>query len=88
MLSTFQTRLITRVAVLTLTATCGSAQAGTDQGKKACAQEAKRICPAEMRSFSRRKVEACMISKIDQTSAICHAAMLRIKTEREAAKPK
>ena len=34
---------------------------------------------------SRKKVEACMIVKIDQTSAVCHAAMLRIKAERAAA---
>lgn len=26
-----------------------------------------------------------MIAKIDQTSAICHAAMLRIRAERQAA---
>ena len=59
--------------------------AGEDLGKKACATEARRLCPAEMRTFSRKKVEACMIAKIDQTSSICHAAMLRIKAEREAA---
>jgi hypothetical protein len=41
-----------------------------------------------MRTFSRRRVEACMIAKIDQTSPICHAAMLRIKAEREAAMPR
>lgn len=61
-----------------------AAAPGEDLGKKACAVEARRLCPAEMRSFSRKKVEACMIAKIDQTSAICHAAMLRIKAERQA----
>ncbi len=55
-----------------------------DPGKKACVQEARRLCPAEMKSLSRKKVEACMIAKIDQTSAVCHAAMLRIKAQREA----
>jgi hypothetical protein len=55
-----------------------------DPGKKACVQEARRLCPAEMKSLSRKKVEACMIVKIDQTSPTCHAAMLRIKTQREA----
>ena len=63
----------------------GTAQAKQDIGKKACAREAKLLCPAEMKSFSRKRVEACMIAKIDQTSAICHSAMLRIKAEREAA---
>lgn len=38
--------------------------------------------------MSRKKVEACMIQKIDQTSPTCHAAMLRIKAEREAATPR
>lgn len=65
-----------------------TARAGEDFGKKACAQEAKRLCANEMRSFSRKKVEACMIVKIDQTSPVCHAAMLRIKSDREAIKPK
>ncbi len=55
-----------------------------DPGKKACVQEARRLCPAEMKSLSRKKVEACMIVKIDQTSPTCHAAMLRIKAQREA----
>lgn len=58
------------------------AQGKADPGKKACAQEARMLCPAEMRSLSRKKVEACMIAKIDQTSEICHSAMLRIKAER------
>lgn len=35
--------------------------------------------------MSRKKVEACMIAKIDQTSSICHAAMLQMKAQREAA---
>jgi hypothetical protein len=75
-------------AAMALFGASGSAQAAPDPGKRACAQEAKRLCPAEMRSFSRRRVEACMIAKIDQTSPICHAAMLRIKAEREAAMPR
>lgn len=55
-----------------------------DAGKKACAAEARVLCPAEMRSFSRKKVEACMIARIDRTSPTCHAAMLQIKTQRGA----
>lgn len=62
-----------------------AAQAAPDPGKKACAKEARALCPAEMQSLSRKKVEACMIAKIARTSPICHAAMLRIKAEREAA---
>jgi hypothetical protein len=61
-----------------------AAAATTDQGKKACAVEAKALCPSEMRSFSRKRVEACMIARIDQTSPTCHEAMLRIKAQRGA----
>ena len=63
----------------------GPASAATDPGKKACVQEAKRLCPAAMKSMSRKKVETCMITKIAETSAVCHAAMLKIKVQREAA---
>ena len=88
------TRKLTFAAALLAFAVTGtSAQAATDggkpdSGKKECAQEARRLCPAEMRSFSRKRVEACMIAKIDQTSPVCHAAMLRIKAERDAADKK
>lgn len=61
------------------------AQAQSDPGKKACAKEARMLCPAEMKSMSRKRVEACMIARIEQTSPMCHAAMLRIKAERETA---
>lgn len=60
------------------------AQAQSDPGKKACVAEARRLCPAEMKSMSRKKVEGCMIRRIDDTSPTCQSAMLRIKAEREA----
>ena len=58
--------------------------AAPDPGKKACVQEARKLCPAEMKSLSRKKVEACMIRNIEKTSPVCKAAMLKIKAEREA----
>lgn len=61
-----------------------SALAATDPGKKACGKEARKLCPAEMKSLSRKKVEACMIANIERTSPVCKAAMLQIKAEREA----
>lgn len=61
-----------------------SAFAAPDPGKKACVQEARKLCPAEMKSLSRKKVEACMIRNIEKTSPRCKAAMLKIKAEREA----
>ena len=66
----------------------GVAHAASDPGKKACVQEARKLCPAEMKSLSRKKVEACMIAKVEQTSPVCHAAMLKIKAQREAAMAK
>lgn len=59
------------------------AHAASDPGKKACAKEARVLCPAEMKSMSRKKVEACMIAKVEKTSPQCKAAMYRIKAERE-----
>lgn len=85
MLATLFRHVPRSVAAAALLAVTGTAHAVPDPGKKACAQEARRLCPTEMKSFSRKKVEACMIARIDQTSNACHAAMLRIKAEREAA---
>lgn len=79
------TALLRTLPVLALVAATAPAVAAADPGKKACAVEARRLCPAEMRTFSRKKVEACMIVKIEQTSPTCRAAMLRIKAERESA---
>lgn len=61
------------------------AHAAPDLGKKACAKEARTLCPAEMKSMSRKRVEACMIAKVERTSPTCKAAMYRIKAERERA---
>lgn len=77
--------LAVSAVLLPVAMSAATAQAEPDQGKKACVAEARRLCPMEMKSMSRKKVEGCMIQKIDQTSAVRHAAMLRIKAEREAA---
>lgn len=58
--------------------------AAPDPGKKACVKEARSLCPTEMKSLSRKKVEACMIRNIEKTSPTCKSAMLKIKAEREA----
>lgn len=71
-------------AALSAVVVAGPAAAAPDLGKKACAKEARVLCPAEMKSLSRKKVEACMIKNIAKTSPTCNAAMLRIKAEREA----
>ena len=75
---------LSAMAVLCATGLSVDARAASDPGRKACAQEARLLCPAEMKTLSRKKVEACMIARISQTSPTCHAAMLRIKAQREA----
>lgn len=77
---------VTPFGIVALMGAVGPANGRPDFGKKACAHEARKLCPAEMKSLSRKRVEACMIAKIDETSTICHSAMLRIKAERESVK--
>lgn len=81
----FDTIALGFAAFVTGIALTGPAMAAPDPGKKACVQEARKLCPAEMKSLSRKKVEACMIRNIDRTSPTCKSAMLKIKDEREAA---
>ena len=78
---------VLRIVLLGMVASgfAAPAAAEVDLGKRACAHEARALCPAEMRTLSRKRVEACMIARIEDTSPVCHAAMLRIKAEREAA---
>ena len=61
------------------------AQAAPDPGKRACLNDAKVLCPAEMRSLSRKKVQACLIARIDKVSPVCHATMLKLKAEHDGA---
>ena len=66
-----------------LTATA-PAQAAPDPGKRDCIKDAKVLCADEMRTFSRKKVQACLIAKIEKTSPTCHATMLKLKAEHDA----
>lgn len=75
-------------AILIVVGSADAAYAASDPGKKACVKEARKLCPAEMKSMSRKKVESCMIAKIQQTSPVCKSAMLKIKAERESANKK
>lgn len=72
------------VASLALIATSNATAADVDIGKKACAKEARILCPKEMKSLSRKKVEACMVKNVDKVSPACKAAMYEIKRRREA----
>jgi len=79
-------RTIAGGAILVAIAVPSHALAAADPGKKACAKEARVLCPVEMKSMSRKRVEACMIAKVEQTSPGCKAAMYRIKAQREQAR--
>ena len=61
------------------------ASAAPDEGKRACLSDAKVLCKAEMRSLSRKKVQACLIARMDKVSPVCHATMLKLKAEHDAA---
>lgn len=67
-----------------LVGTGSLAWAAPDPGKKACIADARLLCPAEMRAMSRKRVQACLIARIDKTSPLCHSTMLTLKAEAEA----
>jgi hypothetical protein len=52
-----------------------------DDGKHACMPDAKRLCSNEMRSLSRRKVQACLIQHMEETTPVCHDFMVKARTE-------
>ena len=83
------TASLPRFAVALALAALGAASAvpalAADPGKRACIQDAHRLCQPEFNSIRRSRVEACLIAQIDQTTPICHSTMLQIKVQREAA---
>ena len=81
---TFTLRRTAALAALALIGTSGSAWAAPDPGKKACIADAKLLCPVEMKALSRKRVQACLIAKIEKTSPLCHSTMLTLKAEAEA----
>ena len=78
-------RFILWLTLAALSGTSAVPALAADPGKRACIQDAHRLCQREMDSMRRSRVEACLIAKIEQTTAICHSTMLQIKVQREAA---
>lgn len=64
----------------------GSAIAAADPAKKACIKDARALCPNEMKSLSRKKVEACMVKNVERVSPSCKEAMYEVKRIRESKK--
>ena len=56
-----------------------------DPARRACYPDAVRLCPAEVRSLSRHRVELCLANRIDQTTPACHAMILTVRAQRQAA---
>ena len=52
-----------------------------DAGKAACMPDAKRLCAAEMKTLSRSRVRACLITHIEQTSPTCHDFMVKARAQ-------
>lgn len=71
----------TYLAMLVIVAIPGSGQAA-DPARAACYADAKRLCPEAVRALSRKRAEACLAAKIDQTSSSCHAMILKVRDER------
>jgi hypothetical protein len=63
--------LILTASALLLSATQLSAQ---DNVREACMPDIRKYCSAELGTFSREKVRACLIKNIKKTSPACQAA--------------
>ena len=79
--------LLSLAVMATALVATAPAQAAPDEGKRACLQDAKKLCVAEMRTLSRKRVQACLIAKLPQVSPVCHATMMKLKAEHDAAVP-
>ena len=87
-MNSFRSPSLLALAVLSaaLVATA-PAQAAPDPGKQACLQDAKKLCPAEMKTLSRKRVQACLIAKMAQVSPVCHGTMMTLKAQHDAGMP-
>jgi hypothetical protein len=56
-----------------------------DPARRACFADANRLCPAEVHSLSRHRVELCLAAHEAQTSPVCHAMIETIRAQRTAA---
>lgn len=74
------------IALVLLAGVAGSAWAD-DPAKKACFADAKRLCPAEVKSLSRHKVELCLNRQVEKTTPGCHAMILKVRADRLGVKP-
>jgi hypothetical protein len=77
-----KTVLISAASALLLSTASLSAQ---DNVREACMPDIRKYCSAELATFSRDKVRACLIKNIKNTSPSCQAAA---KARRDAERAK
>ena len=56
-----------------------------DPARRACYADATRLCSSEVHSLSRRRVEICLASHVNQTTPTCHAMIETIRAQRATA---
>ena len=61
--------------------------AAQDTVREACMSDIRNFCAAEMATFDRDKVRACLIENIKKTSPACQAAA-KARRDAEATKPR
>ena len=77
--------IIVRAAGAVILLSTSVATLADDPARRACHADAVRLCPAEMHSLSRRRVELCLWARVSQTTPVCHAMILTIHAQRQAA---
>lgn len=65
----------------------GAPLSAQDNVREACMADIRQFCSAELASFSREKVRACLIKNIKKTSPACQAAA-KARRDAERAKKK
>ena len=79
-----KTIFILAASALLLSAAPLSAQ---DNVREACMPDIRKYCSAELRTFSREKIRACLVANIKKTSPACQEAA-KARRDAERAKKK
>ena len=77
--------IIVRAAGAFILLSMSVAALADDPARRACHADAVRLCPAEVHSLNRRRVELCLWARVNQTTPVCHAMILTIHAQRAAA---
>lgn len=75
---TIMTRMLTLIGILVLSQ-AGPLMAAPDPARQACMADAHRFCEADVKAMNRRKVRACLIEHMANTSPPCHDFMVKAR---------